>query len=85
MASKNTALVGVCFVTSMSKKLNNERIVGHFDNESDITEKKILDYAGTLEDKTIKYLRWIRILARKATFSFVLSVCLSVSLPARAK
>jgi hypothetical protein len=56
----------------MSKE---ERIVGHFDNESKITEKKILVSTRTLEDITITYLRCVFIVARKATISFVMLVC----------
>jgi hypothetical protein len=57
------------------KKKKEERIVGHFDNESKITEKKLLISTRTLEDIAIKYLRWILIVARKATISVVMSVC----------
>ena len=39
------------------------------------TDKNILVSVRTPEDITIKYLNCIRIVARKATFSFVMSVC----------
>jgi hypothetical protein len=57
------------------KTEKKERSVGHFDKESNITEKKILFSTRTSEDITIKYLRCIRRVAKKATISFVVCAC----------
>lgn len=48
--------------------------VGHSDNASDITEKKILVSTRIPEENTTKFRR-IRRVARKATISFVMSAC----------
>jgi hypothetical protein len=56
-------------------KIKKNKLVRHFDNESKITGKKIPVSTRTLEDITIKYLRWIRIVAKKATISFIIFVC----------
>jgi hypothetical protein len=55
--------------------LKKESIVGHFGNESKITEKKIPVSARTPEDITITYLRCIRRVAKKATIRFIMSTC----------
>ena len=56
--------------------LNKESNVGHFGDESKITEKKILvSTTRTPEDITIKYLRCIRSVVKKSTISFVVSPC----------
>jgi hypothetical protein len=66
--------------------LHKESYVGHFGNESKITEKKILvSTTKTPVDITIKYLRCIRSVAKKATICFVLSVCQFARLCERAR
>jgi hypothetical protein len=55
------------------EKLKNDSSVWHFSNGSKITEKKILVSKSTPEDKTIKYRRFLRWNAKKATISCVMS------------
>jgi hypothetical protein len=62
----------VCAVLLRLLKKGNS--VGHLDNASDITEKKILISTRIPEENATKF-RHIRRVARKATISFVMSAC----------
>lgn len=60
--------------TWLLRLLKQENSVGHLDNASDITEKKILLSTRTPEEIIIK-IRCIRRVAKKATISYVIYVC----------
>jgi len=56
------------------EKQKKESGVGRCDDEPNIDEKKIRVSTRTLEEITIKF-RYIRIVVKKATISFVMSAC----------
>ena len=62
----------MCCVASDSKNWGGGGGVGHFDNESKITEKKIVVSTRNPDKLTIKCTGRV---ARKATVSFVMSAC----------
>ena len=71
---KDTTLVCALLLRSQ-KSWKKESNVGHFENEPNITENRMLVSTRTPDDITIQYLKCIRRVAIKATVSFVMSAC----------
>ena len=60
---------------SLRLELKKESNIGYFDNESNITENKMLVTTRTPDDITMQYLKCIPRVAIKTSISFVKSAC----------
>ena len=56
-------------------ELKKESNVGRFENESNIAENRTIVSARTPDGIAIRYLKFVRRVAVKATVSFVMSAC----------